>query len=383
VESLQGAFADELRQLRDRVGRPTYAVLAKRSGIPKATIGDLLNGKFRQAPPWDTIRAVVLACFDGADDARARPELAWWRRRYDGLVTALDSARHTAGTGARESGAAPLGKPVDAVLPRELGVRRAVHVEDAKGLTPYVPRPHDAALAEVVKAAVAGRSGIAVLVSDSTSGKTRACYEALARLAEDPARRWQVWPATATGPETLRDALPSVPAGTVVWLDELRDYLVEPPTAVAEGIAVALRALLDDEAKRPVVVLATMWPRFWDLLTAHRRFERLLQGADIAVPDTFGDTARAAALATGDPGLVEAVTHAADGAVIQYLGGVPQLMDRYRMALATPAARGFMHAAVDARRARCSPRRPPATCRDGSGTRSCATPRGSTACSRR
>src|SRR5262249_58147363 len=49
-------------------------------------------------------------------------------------------------------------------------------------LPTYVPREHDAALAEVVTAAAAGTSGIAVLVGGSSTGKTRAVWGALGLL---------------------------------------------------------------------------------------------------------------------------------------------------------------------------------------------------------
>jgi len=51
-------------------------------------------------------------------------------------------------------------------------------------LPPYVPREHDQVLDQVVAAAADGRSGIAVLVGGSSTGKTRACWEALALLRD-------------------------------------------------------------------------------------------------------------------------------------------------------------------------------------------------------
>ena len=54
-------------------------------------------------------------------------------------------------------------------------------------LPPYVPREHDQVLGQVMRAAVGGRSGIAVLVGGSSTGKTRACWEALDLLrGQDP-----------------------------------------------------------------------------------------------------------------------------------------------------------------------------------------------------
>ena len=47
-------------------------------------------------------------------------------------------------------------------------------------------------LGRVVRAAAAGRSGVAVLVGGSSTGKTRACWEALGLLRDqDPP--WRLW----------------------------------------------------------------------------------------------------------------------------------------------------------------------------------------------
>jgi len=61
--------------------------------------------------------------------------------------------------------------------PFGLEVHRPMILDDMQcglhTLTAYVAREHDRELAEVVKAAVAGVSGIAVLVGGSSTGKTR------------------------------------------------------------------------------------------------------------------------------------------------------------------------------------------------------------------
>ena len=85
--------------------------------------------------------------------------------------------------------ATPAGVPLAEVTdPFALEVHRPVQPDQEQaGLPPlpsYVPRGHDAALARVVTAAAEGRSGIAVLVGGSSTGKTRACWEALAPLRD-------------------------------------------------------------------------------------------------------------------------------------------------------------------------------------------------------
>jgi hypothetical protein len=49
-------------------------------------------------------------------------------------------------------------------------------------LPPYVRRDHREALAQAVAQAAAGRSVMAVLVGGSSTGKTRACWEAVHQL---------------------------------------------------------------------------------------------------------------------------------------------------------------------------------------------------------
>jgi hypothetical protein len=147
---------------------------------------------------------------------------------------------------------------------------------------------------------------------------------------------------------------------TVVWLNEAQLYL-DTPGDNGERVAAGLRELLRDPRRRPVLVLATLWPEHWDTLTArtdpdrHAQARELLSGRTIHVPNSFaGDDDALKALrelAGTDPRLAEAEEHAADGQVTQYLAGVPVLMERY--AQAPPAARELIHAAMDVRRFGC------------------------------
>ncbi len=80
--------------------------------------------------------------------------------------------------------------------PFALEVHRPVQPEDLQpglpALPAYVPREHDTELGSVVRAAAEGRSGIAVLVGGSSTGKTRACWEALQLLRDRP-EEWRLW----------------------------------------------------------------------------------------------------------------------------------------------------------------------------------------------
>lgn len=232
----------------------------------------------------------------------------------------------------------PPGRLVREISPRDLMVSRAL---GHPHLTPYIRRAHDQQLSELVEAAKAGKSGIAVLVSDSTSGKTRACYQALLDLGG----KWRVWP-TAGGPTAMLSELPRVAPYTVVWLDEAQEYLLLPPEA--DALAEGLLELVSDHDRAPVLILGTLWPEHRDALMRRFAPRRLLDDRFITVPATFDRQAIDAALGTGDPHLAEAVQSAESGAVVQYLAGVPDLMGR--VAEASVTARALISAAADARR---------------------------------
>ena len=92
-------------------------------------------------------------------------------------------------------------------------------------LPAYVPREHDEDLGRVVRAAAQGRSGIAVLVGGSSTGKTRACWEALGVLRDLP-ESWRVWhPIDPSRPDAALAELPGIEPRTVVWLNEAQFYL--------------------------------------------------------------------------------------------------------------------------------------------------------------
>ena len=255
------------------------------------------------------------------------------------------------------STAEPAGQPLEQVRdPFALEVHQPVEPDVPQPGLPvlpvYVPREHDAALAELVRAAAAGTSGIAVLVGGSSTGKTRACWQALDLLRGlEPG--WRLW--HPIDPRGALAGLPGAGPRTVVWLNEAQRYL-GPPDGVGERIAAALRELLRDRDRGPVLVLATLWPQYWDQLTArppegadpHAQARELLAGHNIQVPAAFTDEHLRQLKKARDPRLAQAVAGSRDGQVIQYLAGAPELLDRYHNA--PPAARALIDAAMDAAR---------------------------------
>ena len=94
-----------------------------------------------------------------------------------------------------------------------------------------------------------------------------------------------------------------------MWLNEAQFYLDAADGGLGERVAAGLRELLRDPGRAPVLVLATLWPEFWDALTArpaggadpHAQARELLAGHDITVPAAFTAGAAAPARPGGGP----------------------------------------------------------------------------------
>ncbi|MFF3639464.1 hypothetical protein [Streptomyces sp. NPDC002250] len=255
------------------------------------------------------------------------------------------------------------GRPIGQWDPHALEVHPAGIAQDGPALLgqrllpAYVRREHDRILAEVVRQAQRGRSQMVVLVGESSTGKTRACWEAVQPLADSG---WKLWhPFDPTRAKAALEDLHRVGPRTVVWLNEAQHYLGD--RSVGEEIAAAVHHLLTDPQRGPILVLGTLWPGYAKEYTApptpggadpHSRVRELLAGRIVSIPDSFhlGALATARALAdAGDRLLAGALTRVeADGRLAQDLAGGPALLERYQTG--SPAARALLEAAMDARR---------------------------------
>ncbi|MFD9984045.1 hypothetical protein ACFWZJ_27100 [Streptomyces massasporeus] len=257
----------------------------------------------------------------------------------------------------------PVGEFDDRLVLSDLEVRPAFDAGGARerlgSLPVYVRREFDHLLRDVIAAAEAGQSGIAVLVGESSTGKTRALWEAVRKLPVG----WRVWhPLSPTRPDATLAELSDLAPRTVVWLNEAQLYL--GPEPLGEQVAAGLRTLLHDATRGPILVLATLWPDHWCTLTArsspdwHSQARQLLEGHDIAVPAAFTATDLAALsdVADADPRLAEAAERSQGSQVTQYLAGVPVLLNRFHNAQG--ATRALIHAAMDARRLGAGPHLP-------------------------
>ncbi|MFD7027787.1 helix-turn-helix domain-containing protein [Streptomyces sp. NPDC059917] len=338
------ALAELRRRLADGLALAglTKTRLAARARLGRTTVHDALGAR-APVPSAATVAALAEAL------GLAGAELLELRRRAAGAPDA--------GEGSAEPGR--LGKPIGDWDPHHLEVHPAGPGagHHPAALSGYVTRDHDRVLAEAVGAAGAGRSRMVVLVGSSSTGKTRACWEAVQPLA---ARGWWLWhPFDPSRVEAAVEDLARVGPRTVVWLNESQHYLGDPHHG--ERVAAALHGLLTTTGRGPVLVLGTLWPEYERRYTAppapgapdpHSRVRELLAGRLLTVADAFDEKAlreASARAAAGDGLLADALGRSrTSGRVAQDLAGAPLLLHRYLTA--SPAARALLDAAVDARR---------------------------------
>ena len=366
-------FWDEFRGLYVAAGSPPLGVLTSQGtpqpGVSVSTLSEWLNRKSVPSQEKTHVFLALTAVLQPRAKKRSGYEPrseGWWQQLLRQARDERDEARK-AGRPRRPGDpkpgpAGPAGWLLDEVRdPFALEVHRPVQLDEEQAgledLPPYLPREHDAALARMVTAAAQGRSQIAVLVGGSSTGKTRACWEALHPLRDQPGP-WRLWhPIDPTRPAAALRDLPGIGPRTVVWLNEAQFYLEVAEGGLGEQVAAGLRELLRDPGRAPVLVLATLWPQFWDTLTArpaggddrYAQARDLLAGHDIAVPAALTPAQVRQLTGAEDPRLALAAAAAKDdGQAIQFLAGAPVLLARYRNA--PPAAAALVDAAMDARR---------------------------------
>ena len=350
LERLQAGIAGQLAVLDDAGLTGTGQSAADVLGVPGAVLADKLTTHL--------VREIIVRGSGGGPlwplAGQFNHEVT--RRQIGGMLAQLAADVRDA-LARPDSGVPVAGRPLEEVTdPFLFEVHRPVEPNlpqpELPELPVYVPREHDAALAEMVTAAAAGLSGIAVLVGGSSTGKTRACWQAL-DLLRGLELGWRVW--HPIDPQGALAGLPGVEPRTVVWLNEAQRYL-DAADGTGERVAARFRELLSEQDRGPVLVLATLWPVFWDELTVrppggadpHAQARELLSGHAIQVPNAFTPRQLQELGAVGDPRLAQAVAGSRDGQVIQYLAGAYELLGRYHNA--PPAARALIDAAVDARR---------------------------------
>jgi len=222
----------------------------------------------------------------------------------------------------------------------------------------YVPRDTDDELRELL-----ARGGFVLLVGDSTAGKSRTGYEAMAGTLPEH---------TLIAPHD-REALPvalAMAAETrqcVLWLDDLESYLG------AGGLTRnKITGLVGGEGRHRVI-LATMRAAEETRYTsdaggpeaarqAHRDAREVLEQAHrIRLPRLFTPAEQVRAEARDwDPRIADAVAHAESYGIAEYLAAAPELLRDWENAWtpntepgapANPRGAALVTAAVDIRRA--------------------------------
>jgi hypothetical protein len=103
-------FVNDLNQLRQRAGQPSYSTLERLSGhrLKRATMSDVLNGNRVKVPDWRFIHEFVTACRSAAAENRIDVDrlgtVADWKRHWDGAVNGVIDARFP-GHGSQQSDA--------------------------------------------------------------------------------------------------------------------------------------------------------------------------------------------------------------------------------------------------------------------------------------
>lgn len=352
------ALAALRERLREVLGSRGYTRrdIVRRSGASRiplsaTTISQALNDR-HPAPTLRTVTGIAQAAEADPETYRQLREL--WHRSRPGPDVAAPTPRTDVSAGPGS---------VQLAGPALLQVQQAPFL--AAGpvtafLTPYYARPHDIDLERLLAPALDGVTSCFVLLTgDSSTGKTRALFEVLLRLA--PHRRlWRPTHAAALA-DLLRDGL--VAPGDVLWLNEAQRFLQGDR---AEEAAAALRELL---LTRPgVVVVGTLWTNpYWEefvrppeSVSAPSHVRALLEAPvthRIAVPAELSEAQRgewqSLALSSGDPRMGQAGrAGAADGRVVQHLSGGPELLAAYRMgpgAHFTPVEHALITAAIAVR----------------------------------
>jgi hypothetical protein len=202
----------------DLKGQPSLRALERATGGRKSTIETWLKGRSfpNELDPLiklvNEVHAQAINSGSAADRVAGLFDNELWRRAY--RAKSERRAGITRQARVSELGRVALerlspGWPLDEVRdPFQLELHPAVSsgLGGLSGLTAYVTRDHDRVLGEVTAAAAGGSSQAAVLVGGSMTGKTRACWEALAALRE--AGGWRLWyPVAPTRPESLLEGL--------------------------------------------------------------------------------------------------------------------------------------------------------------------------------
>ncbi len=306
--------------------------LASHNGVmpelPRSTLSDLLRGA--AVPSRDTMVTFLRVC-GLTTEADRQPWLQAWDR-----VSAAHQRRPAGAVRVRRA------------RPRLLGVHASIQVErQVTDLPVYVPRDLDADLRAMIEVAAA-EGGFVLLLGGSSVGKTRTLFEAVRAILPE---WWLLYPADTAA---IRAFAAAPTPRTVVWLDELQQYLKS-----SDGLSAGI---VRDLITAGTVLVATMWPREYtariagpvsgksDIFANDRSLLRLAQVVE--VPESFSraERHRGATVAAAD-GRIRVALDTSDAGVTQVLAAGPELVRHWEQAPEEQCyGKALITAALDARR---------------------------------
>ena len=240
------------------------------------------------------------------------------------------------------SAGVPLVKEVED--PVKLGVKAPARVADVpeSTLPPYLPRGRDEELNTALDV-----SKFVLLVGDSAAGKTRSAFEAMLRRFGD---RRIVVPTGRGSLNSLLDLRIDF-HDTVVWLDELQDYLG------TEGVTVDTLNRLLASGGSSICVLGTIRAIPYDQYRSASRHVATPEGKVLEQARVVHlrrqldpEERRLAKIRFSDARLLTALDRYGLG---EYVAAGPELVDRFENGASTnPVGHAIVRAAVDWRRAR-------------------------------
>jgi hypothetical protein len=271
--------------------------------------------------------------------------------KIDRLILEVGEAlheRHLLVGGSPDRPVTWLGRVVDSWGPLELEVHRPIVIERAPtGIPEYIEREHD----QQIRDSLAGKAPrLIVIVGGSSTGKTRAAYEAVKNQLPDWRLHYPIYP---DKPRALADSLRSgrIAPQTVIWLNELQQYLL--PTG-GEETAAALRQCLQGDDQ--ILFIGTTWSEYWqELVKPQAGLEDphpqaralLLHAAERIDIDPQFPPGELEALADRDP-RVRMALQADMGKITQYIAAGPALVEFYTDAkAASPAVWAILSASMD------------------------------------
>ncbi|MFD3958135.1 SAV_2336 N-terminal domain-related protein [Streptomyces bacillaris] len=299
----QVTFTGELLELYLRADRPPLAELVREAGAA--------------TPPVDLQASTLRSWLDGTSIPAEAPAYDWLARH---LLERADQ----------------VGTPSAPVPPEEWGstVRRLgrpihpFHREAEEADTSRsAGQSHDRVLRAAVQDCAAGTSRMVTFVAPVGKGRIWSVLKALRELPSD----WWLWEPDGVDDLTaVLDGAWEIPPRTAIWLNPGERYLLDR----SEGgpgvrIAAGLRRRLSQAAGGPVLVLASIRPKNWSLLT----------------DDTYPD---------GHPPHSPARALCEEGLVVRFQpSGDTDTIENFR--LGPPLARALVTAALDARRSGYGP----------------------------